>query len=352
MRILGIETSCDETAAAVVENGKTVLSSTVFSQVEVHKKFGGVVPELASRHHLERIGPCIQAAMETAAVGFRDLDGIAVTNGPGLVGPLLVGVSTAKAISFAHHLPLLAVNHLEGHIESVWLEHGEIPLPGLALIVSGGHTSLYRTRGPGDYRILAETRDDAAGEAFDKVAKLLGFDYPGGPIIDRLARRGNPRAVPLPVARMSDGSLDFSFSGIKTAVLRYCQANSIKPQDDPDNPSQQVLDLLASFQSTVVENLIQRVRKAVRIERSASVLVSGGVACNSLLRERFRELARKDRFRFYCPSPDLSLDNAAMVAAVGARHLREGRIAGLDLNAEPNLRLGKKLDRQSRRKRP
>jgi N6-L-threonylcarbamoyladenine synthase len=340
MLILGIETSCDETAAAVVEDGRRVLSNIVFSQVEVHREYGGVVPELASRHHLERIGDIIKEAVETAGTTFRDLDGVAVTHGPGLVGALLVGISTAKSISFVHHLPLLGVNHLEAHIESVWLENADVPLPALALIVSGGHTSLYRTGGPGDYRVLAETRDDAAGEAFDKVGKLLGFGYPGGPVIDRLARNGNPRAVPMSVARMSDGSLDFSFSGIKTAVLRHVQAHRIEPQPDPDAAPQPVLDLLASFQHTVVENLVHRVRKALRSERAASVLISGGVACNSLLRERFRNLAEREGFRFFCPSFEMSLDNAAMVAAVGYRHLRDGRIADLDLNAEPNLKLG------------
>ena len=339
MRILGIETSCDETAAAVVEDGCTVRSDVIFSQIDVHRKYGGVVPELASRHHLERIGDVVGDAMAEAEVGFRDLDGVAVTCGPGLIGALLVGVSLAKAIHFVHDLPLLAVNHLEGHIESIWLEHGAPPLPALALIVSGGHTSLYRTSGPGRYRLLAETRDDAAGEAFDKVAKLLGFGYPGGPVIDRLARRGDPHAVPLPMARMSDGSLDFSFSGIKTAVLRYVQAHRIAPIDDPEAVPQQVLDLLASFQHTVVENLVVRVRRAARAERAAAVLVAGGVACNSWLRERFAALAQEENFRFLCPSPRLSLDNAAMIAAVGCRHLRDGRLAGLDLNADPNLRL-------------
>lgn len=341
MLILGIETSCDETAAAVVEDGRRIRSNVVFSQVAIHRDYGGVVPELASRHHLERIGGVVREAMETAGVGFRDLDGVGVTYGPGLVGSLLVGISTAKSICFIHRLPLLAVNHLEGHIEATWLDREPIPLPGLALVVSGGHTSLYRTRGPGDYRLLAETRDDAAGEAFDKVAKLLGLGYPGGPIIDRLARRGNPRSVPLPVARMTDGSLDFSFSGIKTAVLRYVQAHGINPHSgDPELAPKNILDLVASFQSTVIENLTQRVRRAVRKERAASVLVSGGVACNSLLRERFRELASQEDFRFQCPPPGLSLDNAAMVAAVGGRLLRQGQVADLQLNAVPNLRLG------------
>ncbi|MCZ6669734.1 MAG: tRNA (adenosine(37)-N6)-threonylcarbamoyltransferase complex transferase subunit TsaD [Acidobacteria bacterium] len=341
MLILGIETSCDETAAAVVQDGKKILSNVVFSQVEIHRKYGGVVPEIASRHHLERIGEIVQEAIDTAGVKFADLDGVAVTYGPGLIGSLLVGISIAKSICFVHGMPLLPVNHLEGHIEVLWLGQEEIPLPGLALVVSGGHTTLCATSGPGDYKLLAKTRDDAAGEAFDKVAKLLGLGYPGGPVIDRLAKRGNPKAVPLPVARMSDGSLDFSFSGIKTAVLRYVQAQEISPhRGDPDTAPQAILDLLASFQSTVIENLLVRVRKAARRERSASVLVSGGVACNSLLRERFQDLADQEGFSFHCPPPGLSLDNAAMVAAVGGRLLREGHTADLDLNAVPNLGFG------------
>ena len=336
--ILGVETSCDETAAAVLR-GRTILSNVVASQVDIHQEYGGVVPELASRHHLERIDAVIDLALRRASKALADLDAVAATCGPGLVGSLLVGLQAAKAIAYVRNIPLLAVNHLEGHLRSVWLEHGDPPTPSLGLVASGGHTSLYLQ--PDDDRVvpLARTRDDAAGEAFDKVARLVGLGYPGGPIVDRLSRTGDPGAVPLSRPKMSDGSLDLSFSGFKTAVLRHAQARGLARAYPAPEPGQETRDLLASFQSAVVEFMVDRVMTVARREGARSIGLSGGVACNSLLRARLAAAAGTAGLPCYAVSPALAVDNAAMIAEVGRRKLLRGEVAGLDQNADPGLTL-------------
>jgi N6-L-threonylcarbamoyladenine synthase len=339
MLILGIETSCDETAAAVLRDD-VILSSVVSSQVKVHEKYGGVVPELASRHHVENIDTVLSMALEESGVGLSDLEGVAVTRGPGLVGSLLVGISVAKALAYVLGVPFTGVNHLEGHVRSPFLENPDLPLPALCLVASGGHTALYLMNREGACFCLARTRDDAAGEAFDKVAKLLGLGYPGGPVIDRLAREGNPEAVRLPRARMTDGTLDFSFSGLKTAVLRYVREEGLPEHPFPaPEPDRKVKDLLASFQKAAVEYLVENTVRTARRERVPTVCLAGGVACNSLLRERLAEIATKEGWHFHAVSPALALDNAAMIAAVGRRRLERGEISDLALNADPNLSL-------------
>ncbi len=339
-RILGIETSCDETAASVVDDRCQVLSSVVASQIEVHRAFGGVVPELAARKHIEAIAPVLRQAVDDAGSSFDDLDAVAVTQGPGLIGSLLVGVCAAKAIAWQRNIPLLAVNHLEGHVRSAFIEHPEIEFPALTLIVSGGHTSLYLCPEEGAYRLIARTRDDAAGEAFDKVAKLLGLGYPGGPVIDRLARDGNERAVDFPQAAMKDGSLDFSFSGLKSAVRRAVREQGLgHPTAVGGEAPKPVRDLVASFQFAAVRSLVNRTVRAARQERVHTVLVTGGVACNSRLRREFDEVAQREKLKVYFPSPKYTTDNAAMIAAAGFLHLERGDVAGLDLNADTSLKL-------------
>ena len=345
--ILGIETSCDETAAAVVENGSRIRSSIVASQLDVHSKYGGVVPELASREHLRAIVPVVRQALEEAQADLDTLAAIAVTAGPGLVGSLLVGVTYAKALCFARGLPLIAVNHVEGHIHSVLLDNPELQFPALALVVSGGHTHLFEVREPGDYRLLGKTRDDAAGEAYDKVAKLLGFGYPGGPIIDKLASHGNPRAVKFTLAKMKGNELDFSFSGLKTAVLRWTEqhdmAEEIARRKQLRNPPdwlavtpQATLDLLASFQYTVIEELLRRASAAAEQIGAESVIVAGGVACNAGLR---KQAEQQTGLRFYFPSAGLATDNAAMIAAAAFPKFRRQEFAGFDLKAQAGLSL-------------
>lgn len=358
MRILGIETSCDETAAAVVEDGETVLSTIVASQLDTHGKYGGVVPELASREHLRAIVPVVRAALEEAQTSYEDLAAIAVTRGPGLVGSLLVGVTFAKSLCFARKIPLIGVNHVEGHIHAVLLEarqRGEpVEFPALALVVSGGHTHLFAVSEAMEYRLLGKTRDDAAGEAFDKVAKLLGFSYPGGPIIDQLARHGNPKAVRFTLARMKGNRLDFSFSGLKTAVLRWFEQRDLGEEvsvrrallrSTPRPTAQQwlavtpreTLDLLASFQWTVIEELLRRAAASAEQCGARSIIISGGVACNSGL----RAAAQPARLAYpvYFPTPGLSTDNAAMIAAAAFEKLRRGEVADLSLKAKANLTL-------------
>jgi N6-L-threonylcarbamoyladenine synthase len=338
--ILGIETSCDETAAAVVEDGRRMLSNTVASQIPVHAPHGGVVPELASRHHIENICPVIEAALVDAGVGFTDLEAVAVTQGPGLVGSLLVGVQAAKGIALVHRLSLVPVHHVAGHVEAAFLAHGEIPLPALALVVSGGHTSLYRVPEEGVLERLGRTRDDAAGEAFDKVAKLLGLGYPGGPIIDRLSEEADPDAVPFTIARMKDGSPDFSFSGIKTAVLLHVRREGIAPVGDPGDVPAPVKDLVASFQRAVVDALVRGLTRAAREHAPRSLLLAGGVAANSRLRRHAAAAAAGLGLPLFVPPLALSTDNAAMIAAAGFVNLRRGVRGGWDLNAEPHLALG------------
>ena len=338
--VLGIETSCDETAAAVVEDGRRVLSSVVSSQAAVHAPYGGVVPELASRHHVENIVPVIEAAMRDSGASFPDLAAVAVTQGPGLVGSLLVGVQAAKGIALVHAKPLVPVHHVAGHVEAAFLAHGDLPLPALALVVSGGHTSLYDVPEEGLYRLLGRTRDDAAGEAFDKVAKLLGLGYPGGPVIDQLAEGANDEAVEFRVARIKDGRADFSFSGIKTAVLLHVKREGIPPVTGTEDVSPRVRDLVASFQRAVVQALVQGLAKAAREHRPRSLIVTGGVAANRRLRREAVQAARDLGLPVFIPPLALTTDNAAMIATAGFVAFRRGDRADLALNAEPHLPLG------------
>jgi tRNA N6-adenosine threonylcarbamoyltransferase len=339
MLILGIETSCDETAAAILRDG-TILSNVVSSQAKIHEKYGGVVPELASRHHVENIDVVLDLALKESGVGLKDLDAVAVTRGPGLVGSLLVGISVAKSLGYVLGIPFIGVNHLEGHVRSPFLEDPGLPLPAVCLVASGGHTSIYLVREDGECTSVARTRDDAAGEAFDKVAKLMGLGYPGGPVIDRLAREGNPDAVRLPRARMTDGTLDFSFSGLKTAVLRYVREHGMPENAYPaPPPGQEVKDLLASFQKAAVDYLIENTLRTARRERVPTLCLAGGVACNTRLRAELSSIASREGWRFHPVSPALALDNAAMIAFAGSRRLERGEMADLTLNADPNLAL-------------
>jgi N6-L-threonylcarbamoyladenine synthase len=340
MLVLGIESSCDETAAAVVRDGREMVSSVISSQIEVHKRFGGVVPELASREHLDKIVPVVEEAFARADVKPSELDGIAVTQGPGLVGSLLVGLSYAKAMAYALGKPLVGVNHIEGHIYSVVFENPPIEYPAFALVVSGGHTNLFLVPEPGRYKVLARTRDDAAGEAFDKVAKLLGLGYPGGPVIERLAREGDARAVPFSVPRMGDGLPDFSFSGLKTAVTKYVRESGLRPVGEGEEPSQAIKDLAASFQSVVVRSLVGTTERLAAGYDPRTLIVAGGVACNGALRDAAEAAGRRLGIKVYFPSRHLSTDNAAMIAAAGTVKLLAGERAGLDLNADVSLRLG------------
>ena len=338
--VLGIETSCDETAAAVVEDARRVLSNVVASQVAVHAAYGGVVPELAARHHVEAIGPVLERAMQEAGVGFADLDAVAVTQGPGLVGSLLVGVQAAKAIALVQRKPLVPVHHVAGHVQAAFLAHGTIPLPALALVVSGGHTSLYDVPEEGAYRLLGRTRDDAAGEAFDKVAKLLGLGYPGGPVIERLAEAADDRAVDFTIARLKDGSADFSFSGIKTAVLLHVKREGIAPLADAADVPARVRNLVASFQRAVVAALVRGLTRAAREQRPKSLILSGGVAANGRLRRETERAGRELGLPVFIPPLPLTTDNAAMIAAAGFVGLVRGVRGDLGLNADPQLRLG------------
>jgi len=334
-RVLGIESSCDETAAAIVEDGTRVLSDVVASQHEVHARYGGVVPELASRAHILNVVPVVQAALERAAVPLEALDGIAVTNAPGLIGGLLVGLQTAKALAWVTELPLVGVHHLEGHLSAVYLEPDPPPLPHLALIVSGGHTSLVRVDDHGVLVELGRTRDDAAGEAFDKGAKLLGLGYPGGAVIDKLARTGDRNAVPFPRSMtLEQHGFDFSFSGLKTALLHHVRAHGV-----PDGQS--LADLCASYQAAIVEVLVRKTRRAAKKLGLHHVQVCGGVAANSGLRAAMIAAGGEDDFKVSIPSPARCTDNAAMIAAAGHYHLIRGERAGLDLDATPNAPLAR-----------
>jgi N6-L-threonylcarbamoyladenine synthase len=328
MLILAIETSCDETAAAVLRGGRELLSDVVYSQVAIHRPYGGVVPELASRNHLDKIVPVVEEALQQAGIGFEDLEGLAVTRGPGLVGALLIGLSFAKAVSAARRIPLVGVNHLEGHICSIFLEQ-EVPCPFLSLTVSGGHTSLYLVREIGSYQLLGQTRDDAAGEAFDKVAKLLQLGYPGGGVIEALARQGRssirfPRAIP------SRDSLDFSFSGIKTAVVNFVKGFQREGREAQDLP---LADIAASFQEAVVDMLVRKVSLAQKEYGLRRLVLSGGVVANGYLRERFQTFARQEDLALYIPARRYCTDNAAMIAWVGNHYLERGCREELDLDA-------------------
>ena len=358
MRILAIESSCDETAAAVLEDGSRVLSSVIASQLELHARYGGVVPELASREHLRAVVPVVREALERADTVWGDLRAVAATSGPGLAGALLVGLTYAKAISFATGIPLISVHHIEGHIQAVMLEARQrgtpVELPALALVVSGGHTHLYEVRESG-YILLGKTRDDAAGEAFDKVAKLLGFGYPGGPVIDRLAPYGDPHAMPFTLARVKSNPLDFSFSGLKTAVLRWVESHDLAEEIDSRRqllradwqPSteawlavtpQATRNLLASFQHTVIDDLLRHAAAAAaQMEDVRSLVITGGVACNEGLRAAAGR--RWAGLPVYFPSPALSTDNAVMIAAAGWAKFQRGEFAPLTEMAEPNVPL-------------
>jgi N6-L-threonylcarbamoyladenine synthase len=339
MLVLGIETSCDETAASIVRDGREIVSSVISSQIELHKRFGGVVPELASREHLDKIVPIVREAFTRAELTMDAIDGLAVTAGPGLVGSLVVGVSYAKAMAFALDKPLVGVNHIEGHIYSVAFENPPVQYPALALVVSGGHTNIFHLPEPGKYKVVARTRDDAAGEAFDKVARLLGLGYPGGPIIERLAREGNPKAVKLAVPRMGDGLPDFSFSGLKTAITKHVRETQLTPVSNGEEPSQEIKDLAASFQNVVVRSLVGTLSRVAVEYPPQTLIVSGGVACNKALRSAAEEGGAQLGVPVYFPSPHLSTDNAAMIAAAGTVKLLAGERADLDLNADVSLRL-------------
>jgi N6-L-threonylcarbamoyladenine synthase len=337
--LLAIETSCDETAAAVVADGRTILSNVVSTQIAVHAPYGGVVPELASRHHIENIVPVVKSAMAEAGLDYPALDAIAVTRGPGLIGSLLVGLQMAKGIAFVHGKPLVPVHHIAGHLRAPFLANADIPLPAIALVVSGGHTSLFELPAEGVYRPLGRTRDDAAGEAFDKVAKLLGLGYPGGPVIDRLSRGADDRAVEFAVARIKDGSADFSFSGLKTAVLLHVREQGIAPVREGSEPPAVVRDLVASFQRAVVTALLRGVERAATASRPKSLLLTGGVAANRLLREEASKLAGSLGLPLFMPPIELSTDNAAMIGAAGFLAFRRGDRLGWDANAEAQLPL-------------
>jgi N6-L-threonylcarbamoyladenine synthase len=327
MLLLSLESSCDETAAAVVSDGRTVLSNIVASQISVHAEYGGVVPEIASRKHLESVSLVVEQAIREAGVALSDLEGVAVTQGPGLAGALLVGISVAKGLSFGRGIPLVGVNHIEGHLLAVFLEK-PVEFPFIALAVSGGHSHLYRVDGIGRYTTLGQTVDDAAGEAFDKVAKLIGLPYPGGVAIDRLAASGNPRAIKFPRPLMHDGSYNFSFSGLKTAVLTH--VNKF-----PDAKDAGINDLAASFQAAVCEVLTHKTAAAVAATGIKRVVVAGGVACNSGLRRSMQEFAAKQGVELSMPSPLLCSDNAAMIAVPGDFYLNAGFTSGFDLDALP-----------------
>ena len=353
MRLLAIETSCDETAAAVIaETGDVtrpwaIASSVVASQVDIHRAWGGVVPELASRQHVRDICGVVERALADAAIGWAGVDALAVTQGPGLVGSLLVGVAFAKTAAWAAAKPLVAVHHLAGHIESIWLDHGMVPLPAVVLVVSGGHTNLYLVAREGEYALLGRTRDDAAGEAYDKVAKLLGLGYPGGPVIDRLAAAGNAHAVTWPGTRLTspdrnaperDGRFDFSFSGLKTAVLRHVRARQ-EALAVEQLPPDEVRDIAASFQRRVEDTLVDRPFAAARRHGARAVGIAGGVSANSSLRREAAARGAGMELPVYIPRPSLSTDNAAMIGAAGMRQLARGNLAPPDLNAAASLPL-------------
>jgi N6-L-threonylcarbamoyladenine synthase len=333
VRVLGVETSCDETAAAVVDDGLVLRSNVLASQHEIHDRFGGVVPELASRAHVERLGPLVDEALLRADTRWDGIDGVAVTRGPGLVGSLLVGMAAAKAYALALDVPFLGVNHLEGHIFANFLEHGPPEPPYVVLLVSGGHTMLVYMPELHRYEVLGQTLDDAAGEAFDKVARFMGLGFPGGPVLDRLARDGDPDAVRFPRAMASSGDYDFSLSGLKTAVLRHVRAERGAGRETP------LPDLAASFQEAVVDVQVQKTMRAAEEKGVAAVVLGGGVVANSRLRERMGEESARRGLRLLYPSPELCTDNAAMIAAAGGFRLERGERSLLDLTVEPGLPL-------------
>lgn len=334
--ILAIESSCDETAASVVKNGRTILSNVISSQIELHKLYGGVVPEIASRKHIEKINQVIEEALDQAGVTLDDLDAIGVTYGPGLVGALLVGVAEAKAISYAKKLPLVGVHHIEGHVSANYIEHPDLEPPFMCLIVSGGHTHLVIVKDYGEFEILGRTRDDAAGEAFDKVARAIGLGYPGGPKIDKLSKEGNADAIVFPKAKLENGPYDFSFSGVKSAVLNHI--NRCKMQGESICEA----DIAASFQKAVVDTLTEKAVKAAKEYKMDKLAIAGGVASNGSLRRAMQEACERQGIQFYYPSPIFCTDNAAMIGVAAYYEYQKGVRHGLDLNAVPNLKLGER----------
>ena len=344
MIVLGIESSCDETAAALLKDGHNLLSNVVASQIPVHSNFGGVVPELASREHLDNICFTVEECLTRAGITWNKIDAISVTRGPGLMGALLVGMAYAKGLAYSLEIPFVGTNHLEGHICSVLLNDPEAKLPALSLVVSGGHTSIFHFQKIGDYKEICKTRDDAAGEALDKLSKHLGLGYPGGPVIDKLAQHGDPNAISFTIPKISDGTLDFSFSGIKTAALRHIHLNNIFPagknfSQTPENIPQPILDLVASYQSSIIDQLLDRLTKALPGREIRSIQISGGVSCNSELRRRTTEFFQQKNLPVYYPQLDLTTDNAAMIAAAGTTMLMNGRNDPWSLTVDPNLRL-------------
>ena len=336
INILAIESSCDETAAAVVTDGRNMRSNVIYSQIDLHTLYGGVVPEIASRGHIEKINQVIEQALSDASMTLDDIDAVAVTCGPGLVGALLVGVAEAKAISYAKKLPLLGVHHIEGHISANYIENKDLEPPFLCLVVSGGHTHLVKVEDYGVYEILGRTRDDAAGEAFDKVARAVGLGYPGGPKIEQAALEGDPEAIAFPRAKVADGVYDFSFSGLKSCVLNYINHANMTGEEIA------VPDLVASFQHSVVDSLVSRAVMAAKEYGYPRLAIAGGVAANSALREGMKEACAKAGLSFYYPSPIYCTDNAAMIGVAGYYEFIKGVRSGWDLNAVPNLRLGER----------
>lgn len=336
INILAIESSCDETAAAVIRNGHEVLSNVIYSQIDLHTLYGGVVPEIASRKHIEKINPVVSQALSDAKMELKDVDAIAVTYGPGLVGPLLVGVSAAKAIAYAAGKPLIGVHHIEGHVSANFLEHEDLKPPFMCLIVSGGHTHLVIVKDYGEYEIIGRTQDDAAGEAYDKVARAIGLGYPGGPKIDRVAKEGNPKAIQFPRAKVDDNPYDFSFSGLKSAVLNYLNQAEMKGEEIIQ------ADVAASFQAAVVDVLVERTLHAAKEYGYKTIALAGGVASNSAIRAGMKEACDKNGIKLIYPSPVFCTDNAAMIGAAAYHEFKKENFADLSLNAIPNLRLGER----------
>lgn len=335
--ILAIESSCDETAAAVVVNGREVLSNIISSQIDIHKKFGGVVPEVASRKHIEVIGAVVQGALDEAKLSFDDIDAIGVTYGPGLVGALLVGLQYAKGLAYALNKPLIGVNHIEGHVSANFIQHKELEPPFVCLIVSGGNSNIVYMKDYGEFEILGQTRDDAAGEAYDKIARALGLGYPGGPKIDKLAKEGNPDAIKFPRANFHDNDiLDFSFSGLKSAVLNYLNGKAMK------NEEINKADVAASFQKAVIDFLVDNSIKACKLKKVDKIAIAGGVAANSSLRDNLFKEGEKNGIKVLFPELVLCTDNAAMIGSAAYYEFVKGRVASLDINAVPNLKLGER----------
>lgn len=335
--ILAVETSCDETSAAVVKNGREVLSNVISTQIDIHKKFGGVVPEVASRKHLENVNMIVQEALLQAGASLQDIDAVAVTSGPGLVGALLIGLTTAKAIAYSINKPLIGVNHIEGHIAANYIQHQELQPPFVCLVASGGHSHIVKVLDYNRFEILGQTRDDAAGEAFDKIARALGLGYPGGPLIDKISVQGNPEAISFPRAFLEEGSFDFSFSGLKSAALNYL--NSLKMKGEEPH----IANVAASFQAAVVEVLAEKLIRAAREQGSKYAVLAGGVAANSRLRQELKRLGEERGIEVLYPSPILCTDNAAMIGSAAYYRYINGTQADMTLNARPNLTIGDRV---------